>query len=759
MSALRFCGIALNALVLALLGACAGGGGGGGGGAPVITPPPPPPLTPPSFPPLAPPHAPGDFPSPSSAEFNANWAVGGTNAQVAWQNGATGAGVVIGVIDDGIHPDHPELTGRVLATSVDIAPGRDALVTNQSHGSELSSLMVGNYNGQQTVGLAFDAHVLAIRADNGSGGFPDNYLAMAIDYARQQGVDVINLSLGGPSPSSAQVRQAIQAATAAGIIIVVSAGNEGASGATQPSYPAFNAVDLSVSNGLIVVAGGLNSNGSLNTVSSPPGAAQNYYMVAPGWQIIVPDFGPPGPVPGYQQCGLGPNGDLCQIQGTSYASPMIAAAVALIKDGFPGLTPAQVVDLLFTTADDLGPAGTDSLYGRGRLNIGRAFQPVGPLATPLGGVELTPASLVGAAGPAFGDGVQRAGVWSMVGFDAYGRTFPVDLSQRWISAHPGPSALAEAPLLWRNEQAAGGVHVQAALNQSALPQSLRTPIDRAELDQNPMRIDAALAPGLTLSFAAHGARSAYEYDGDSVSHLDWVNSDLSLRLTHRLNDTVSLSLVSESGEVRSPLPFASSSSREGTAARASFDFARGGFDLTLGRIDEEHGLMGLAWNGLFGATPGGETAFAGFGAHVDANEDLRFTLSAELGEARLARSGWLEVVEPLRSSAFLAEARFEPEWLGGALTLSLAQPLRVEDGALAFMAPTATKYGRQSLRFERREFEPTPSGRELRLGLGYSYRRGEALSALGEVLYVEEPGHVAGAEPQTVLRFGVRVAN
>ena len=102
---------------------------------------------------------------------------------------------------------------------------------------------------------------------------------------------------------------------------------------------------------------------------------------------------------------------------------------------------------------------------------------------------------------------------------------------------------------------------------------------------------------------------------------------------------------------------------------------------------------------------------------------------------------------------------YHAERLGGALTLSLAQPLRVEDGALAVMAPTATKYGRQSLRFERREFEPTPSGRELRLGLGYSYRRGEALSALGEVLYVEEPGHVAGAEPQTVLRFGVRVAN
>ncbi len=44
---------------------------------------------------------------------------------------------------------------------------------------------------------------------------------------------------------------------------------------------------------------------------------------------------------------------------------------------FPGLTSQQVVDLLLNTADDTGAPGTDGLNGRGRLNIGRAFQPVG----------------------------------------------------------------------------------------------------------------------------------------------------------------------------------------------------------------------------------------------------------------------------------------------------------------------------------------------------------------------------------------------
>ncbi len=762
MSAFRYGQIALHALVLALLGACAGGGGGGGGGggSPVVTPPGPRPPPPPAgFPPLAPPHAAGDFPALASAEFTNNWAVGGTNAQVAWQNGATGAGIVIGVIDDGIHPNHPELVGRILPSSTDIVAGRNALVTDQSHGSEISSLMVGNYNGAQTVGLAFDAYVLAIRADNGSGGFPDSYLADAIDYAREQGVDVINLSLGGASPDSAELMQAIQAATAAGIIIVVSAGNSGNSGATQPNYPAFNAVNPSVSNGLIMIAGGLNPNGTLNTASNPPGSAQDFYMVAPGWQIIVPDFGPPGAVPGFQTCGLGPNGDLCQIQGTSYASPMIAAAVALLKDAFPGLTPTQVVNLLYDTADDLGAVGTDSLYGRGRLNIGRAFQPVGPLASPLAGTIVTTSSVMGEAGPAFGDGINAAGVWSVSGFDSYGRTFPINLAGNWLNAASRPQAVAHAPLLWRNARDLSGVHVQASLVQDEPPASLRTAIDREEFNQTPMRIDAVLSPHLSMTFAANGARGIYDYDGDASSHFDSAIATTSLRLTSRLTDTLSFSVLSETGSSASMMPFMASSERSGTAARASIDLDRIGFDFTAGRLDESRGVLGLAWNDMFGRTSDGETAFFGLGARIDVSPEVRVLFSAETGTAELSQSGWLEVVEPLRTSSFSLQAQVRPDWLDGAFLFSIRQPLRVEDGVLAFSAPTATKYGRQSLSYERREFGPAPSGRELRFGAAYSYWRGSTLSAFGEATYVLDPGHIASVDPEIALRVGVRIAH
>ncbi|HEX8903139.1 S8 family peptidase [Vitreimonas sp.] len=768
MAPIQISRLVLNAFVVALLGACAGGGGGGGGGGGSIVSPPPPPPPPPLFPPLAPPHAPGDIPNLAGAEFTNNWGPAGSNAQIAWQNGATGAGVLVGVIDDGIDPDHPELIGRISPASVDIVAGRDALVTTQSHGSEISSLIAGNYNDAQTVGVAYDATILAIRADT-AGGFTYSDLANALDYAVAQNVDVINLSLGGSALPPQSFIDAIERATDAGVILVVSAGNDGDSGATQANYPGLLAANPTVSNGLIMVAGGLNPNGTLNTVSNPPGSTLNYYLTAPGWQIIVPDHGPVGPVVGFQTCGLGPNGDLCRIQGTSYASPHVAGAVALVMDAFPSLTPSQVVDLLLTTTDDTGAAGTDSLHGRGRLNIGRAFQPVGPLAAPLvaGMASVTDTTPLGVSGPAFGDGIyQNRSLWSVAAFDSYGRTFQLDLADNWLSAGAGPGRVAYAPRLWRSAHDENGLRVQMSFADDIAPDSYRVAIDRADLQQAPTRIDAELGAGLSVAFAAHGGRAHYE-EGDAVGHLAAMNADMSLSLTSRLGEHARLSLITETAQAEQGLGFVADT-RTAHALRASFDAAAHGFDVTLGAIREEGALLGLSWTESLGDTPTGETNFTGVAWSYAASPDLRFNVAGEYGVSDAAQMGWLRVVSPLRTTAFSLQAEhdFTPEFLQalredgvGFVRVSLSQPMRVEDGELSFMAPTANKYGRRSLRYEERSFAPTPSGRELRFGVGYNYFAGETLSAFGETLYVLEPGHIASAEPETLLRFGIRVAN
>jgi hypothetical protein len=259
-----------------------------------------------------------------------------------------------------------------------------------------------------------------------------------------------------------------------------------------------------------------------------------------------------------------------------------------------------------------------------------------------------------------------------------------------------------------------------------------------------------------------------------VSHLDLVQADTSLELTRRFSDEFSISFLNETG-VAPDAPALSlmdlmrgPSERTASATRADFDFGAFGFNVVAGHIDEERGLLGLSWSDAFGGTPSGQTRFGGLGWRYQSNEGWRVSLNAELGLADLARTGWLRVDDPLRTSAyaFAFEQDATPPWLAdaagagrGVLRLSLSQPLRVESGTLTFMAPTATKYGRRSLQYEERSFEPTPSGRELRIGLGYNYFAGSNVSAFGEALYVLAPGHMENAHDAAMLRFGVRVAH
>ena len=60
--------------------------------------------------------------------------------------------------------------------------------------------------------------------------------------------------------------------------------------------------------------------------------------------------------------------------GTSFAAPLAAGAAAMVWSIDPSLTPGEVLNILYTTADDLGTLGRDEVYGWGRINIGHAAE-------------------------------------------------------------------------------------------------------------------------------------------------------------------------------------------------------------------------------------------------------------------------------------------------------------------------------------------------------------------------------------------------
>ena len=67
------------------------------------------------------------------------------------------------------------------------------------------------------------------------------------------------------------------------------------------------------------------------------------------------------------------------LSGTSYAAPYVTGVAALIMDKWDNTDAAMTRDIIFNTADDLGAAGTDPIFGRGALNVGRALSPIGSL--------------------------------------------------------------------------------------------------------------------------------------------------------------------------------------------------------------------------------------------------------------------------------------------------------------------------------------------------------------------------------------------
>src|SRR5262249_43290690 len=141
--------------------------------------------------------------------------------------------------------------------------------------------------------------------------------------------------------------------------------------------------------GRVIIAGALNSSlNNLASFSNQAGAGQQWYLAALGQSVRTVD-----------NTGAG-----VFYSGTSFSAPIITGAIALVAQASPNMTGAAIVDLLFQTADDLGVAGDDATFGQGRLNLQRAFQPVGTTSLAGQSVVVTPASSSGGLPEAAGDG-------------------------------------------------------------------------------------------------------------------------------------------------------------------------------------------------------------------------------------------------------------------------------------------------------------------------------------------------------------------
>jgi subtilisin family serine protease len=292
------------------------------------------------------------------------------------------------VIDSGIDPNSHEFTGRIHAQSGDVTGAGRPLGDEDGHGTEVTRVIAAAKDDRDVHGIAYNATILALRADQAgscttaapgkdaaSCSFFDTSIAAGVNRAVDNGARVINISLGGAGGASSILRTAINRATLAGIVVVVSAGNEGneSAPAFDPNSPSpFAQALLASGNGLVIISTSVDDNDVISNFSNKAGVAQNAVLSALGQGICCE----------YQNDTIyrfTENGQtLVRVfNGTSFSAPQISGAAALLAQAFPNLTGTQIVNLLLSSARDAGDPGTDAIYGRGILDIARAFAPSG----------------------------------------------------------------------------------------------------------------------------------------------------------------------------------------------------------------------------------------------------------------------------------------------------------------------------------------------------------------------------------------------
>jgi len=336
------------------------------------------------------------------------------NLAPTWSNASTvNKEVVVAVLDSGVDIDHPDLASNIWVNTGEI-PG-DGLDNDQNsyiddihgwdfvssdndphpdvtgeydytavnHGTVVAGVLAATANGNGIVGINPQAKIMALKILDKKGVGNTLVLSQAIQYAVENGADIINLSLVGTTYDDS-LKNAIRDAYNNGVMIIAASGNEGRQGVSLNVTPHYPVCDIDSVNRVFGVAAvdesrklAIYSNYGSNCIDiSAPGSKfySTVYNDESNEKFVA-----------YYQGGW---------SGTSVAAPIISGTASLIKMNFPYLRPYDIYEVMSLTAQSLKGANPDKYndLGAGLIDIGAALNLASTYLQPNTRLVLTPES-------------------------------------------------------------------------------------------------------------------------------------------------------------------------------------------------------------------------------------------------------------------------------------------------------------------------------------------------------------------------------
>lgn len=591
----------------------------------------------------------------------------------AHSTGLTGAGQLVALVDDGIRKTHDQFDGKTITLA--------GTSTDSSHGTTTASIAVGNGGPGGSIGVAPGADLFMGQLDFSTSldwRLPASYF----DQAASMGAIVSSNSWGTPDLTLANTNMA--------------------------SYFKQNGPDRYLAsarnfakNGVIVFA--MSNDYNATSASATSGLAVAFPDLAPSFISVInviPTFDDTritsgtrvsaacletasycidanGQFYGAQNTG---DSDYALGSGTSFATPQVAGAIALLAEAFPDLTAQQLRDRLLATADNSWFTPTDTVdfgdgvshgyndeFGHGFLDLKDALLPIGTttIASAGGGAKIIAGAPAISGGALSGDAVAKSlASHDLIAVDAMAGVFKTSANILTAAPDTLPSRSAAMREAYAEPRLNGARRAQHAALFGDADYRVTTPFDG--------ETDAIRAAGISRR-----------------SLLD--KGDLQLGLL-------------EDGE--------------GLDIATSFDLAPGRLRLRATYLDSKGSLMGMTAPG-FEAQTHGQVAGVGLGFATRLGDGFGLRVSGEIGGASGSLGGFAGEVHHLRydrmSVSLDAADVFES---GDVMTVFAARPAAMNSGSLDMSLPVALSNGAPV--FAKAEIGLAPQARQVDLGLQYA---------------------------------------